>query len=167
MQVNLSITMIAAMDLNRAIGIGNRLPWRLPAEMAYFTKNTTGKTVLMGRKTFESLPKPLKDRRNVVLTRRADAQLEGCEVVHSVSEALELCQGDEIMVIGGGEIYKLFLPYADTLLLTLVETEIQGADAYFPEFSSSEWKLIASERRESDERNAYAFTFQTYKKRVN
>ncbi|CAM4205122.1 dihydrofolate reductase [Paenibacillus alkaliterrae] len=163
----MSITLIAAMDLNRTIGVGNKMPWRLPAEMAFFTKSTTGKTVLMGRKTFESLPKPLKDRRNVVLTRQQHFQPEGCEVVHSLKEAIELCRADELMVMGGGEIYEQFLPYADTILLTAVEVEIEGGDAFFPPFSESEWELVESDKRVSDERNAYAFTFQTFKRRSN
>jgi dihydrofolate reductase len=159
--------MIAAMDRNRTIGIGNKMPWRLPAEMAYFTKMTTGKTVLMGRKTFESLRKPLKDRRNVVLTRQKQFQPEGCEVVHSLQEALELCKVDELMVMGGADIYAQFMPYADTLLLTAVDAEIEGGDAFFPEFPEAEWELVDSEKRHSDERNSYGFTFQTFKRRSN
>ncbi|WP_424768900.1 dihydrofolate reductase [Paenibacillus sp. sgz302251] len=161
----MSITLISAMDRNRTIGMDNQLPWRLPAEMAYFTKMTVGKTVLMGRKTFESLPKPLKDRRNVVLTRQLDYKPEGCEAVHSLDEAIALSKEDEVMIIGGAEIYKQFLPYADTILLTAVEAEIEGGDAFFPLFLESEWELVESERRENDARNKYAFTFQTFKRR--
>ncbi|MBD2869785.1 dihydrofolate reductase [Paenibacillus arenilitoris] len=160
------ITLIAAMDRSRTIGVGNKMPWRLPAEMAYFTKMTTGKTVLMGRKTYESLRGPLKNRRNVVLTRQPDYMPEGCEAVHSVEEALGLGETDELMVMGGAEIYALFLPYADTILLTDVETDIEGGDAFFPSFSTAEWELVDSDRRESDEKNAYAFTFRTYKRRA-
>lgn len=160
----MSITLIAAMDRNRTIGIGNKMPWRLPAEMAFFTKMTTGKTVLMGRKTFESLRKPLKDRRNIVLTRQQEFHPEGCEVAHTLEEALELCREDELMVMGGADIYEQLLPYADTLLLTDVDVEIEGGDAFFPLFSDSEWKLVESERREQDESNRYAFTFQTFKR---
>lgn len=163
----MSITMIAAMDRNRTIGIGNKMPWRLPAEMAYFTKMTTGKTVLMGRKTFESLRKPLKDRRNVVLTRQEHFHPEGCEVVHSLQEALKLCKEDELMVMGGADIYAQFMPYADTLLLTAVDAEIDGGDAFFPVVPEAEWKLVDCEKRQSDESNPYAFTFQTFKRRSN
>lgn len=158
----MSVTLIAAMDRNRTIGIGNKLPWRLPAEMAFFTKSTLGKTVLMGRKTFESLPKPLKDRRNVVLTRQNDFHPEGCEVIHSMEEALERMKDDELVVIGGADIYAQFLPYADKILLTEVDVEIEGGDAFFPAFSESEWKLVESESRDSDEKNKYSFTFQTF-----
>ncbi|WP_419873580.1 dihydrofolate reductase [Candidatus Pristimantibacillus sp. PTI5] len=158
----MSVTLIAAMDRNRTIGIGNKLPWRLPAEMAFFTKSTLGKTVLMGRKTFESLPKPLKDRRNVVLTRQNDFHPEGCEVIHSMEEALEQMKDDELVVIGGADIYAQFLPYADKILLTEVDVEIEGGDAFFPAFSESEWNLVESESRDSDEKNKYSFTFQTF-----
>ncbi|MEV5028185.1 dihydrofolate reductase [Paenibacillus sp. LPE1-1-1.1] len=158
----MSVTLIAAMDRNRTIGIGNKLPWRLPAEMAFFTKSTLGKTVLMGRKTFESLPKPLKDRRNVVLTRQNDFHPEGCEVIHSIEEALERMNDDELVVIGGADIYAQFLPYADKILLTEVDVEIEGGDAFFPAFSESEWNLMESESRDSDEKNKYSFTFQTF-----
>lgn len=162
----MSITFIAAMDRNRTIGIGNNLPWRLPAEMAYFTKHTLGKTVLMGRKTFESLPKPLKDRRNVILTRQQDYKPEGCEIVHTLEQALQLSKDQELMVIGGADIYAQMLPFADTLLLTEVDTEIVGGDAFFPPFSESDWELVDSESRASDEKNAYSFIFQTFKKKI-
>lgn len=127
----MSITLIAAMDRNRTIGIGNKLPWRLPAEMALFTKHTLGKTVVMGRKTFESLPKPLKDRHNVVLTRQSDFVSEGCETVHSIEEVLSRFGAEELMVIGGTEIYTQFLPIADKLHLTAVDVEVAGGDAFF------------------------------------
>lgn len=159
----MSVTMIAAMDRNRTIGIGNRLPWRLPAEMAYFVAQTKGKTVLMGRKTFESLKKPLSDRLNVVLTRQSGLKLEGCEIVHTAEEALERYgSAGELMVIGGAEVYKLMMPYADKLLLTEVDVEIAGGDAFFPEISPKQWRLADSAFRPKDEKNSYDFTFQTY-----
>ncbi|WP_435171562.1 dihydrofolate reductase [Paenibacillus glycanilyticus] len=161
----MSITMIAAMDRGRTIGIGNRLPWRLPAEMAYFTRHTTGKTVVMGRKTFESLPKPLKDRTNVVITRQQDYAKEGCEVVHSVQEAIDRYGDGELMVIGGADIYAQFLPFADKILLTEVETDIEGGDAFFPALTEDEWERVDAEKVESDERNAFSFTFQTFARR--
>jgi dihydrofolate reductase len=157
--------MIAAMAHNRAIGIDNRMPWRLPAEMAHFKRSTLGKTVLMGRKTFESLgARPLKDRLNVVLTRSQSYAPEGCEVVNSLQEALERYAGSahsELAVIGGAEVYKLFLPYADKLLLTEVEAEIEG-DAFFPSFNENEWMLTESESYSKDEKNAYDFCIRTY-----
>jgi dihydrofolate reductase len=162
----LTITLIAAMDRNRTIGKGNAMPWKLPAEMAFFKANTLGKTVLMGRKTFESLGgKPLPNRRNIVLTRQTDLDLPGSEIVHSVEEALRLIPEDEeLMIIGGSDIYAQFLPYANKILLTEVETEIIGGDAVFPEFNPKEWRRIVSDRKEPDERNAYAFTFVTHER---
>ncbi|QYR19025.1 dihydrofolate reductase [Paenibacillus sp. sptzw28] len=160
----MTITMIAAMAHNRAIGVDNRMPWRLPAELAHFQRSTLGKTVLMGRKTFESLGKPLKNRLNVVLTRSSSCVPEGCEVVNSVQEALEryaASSDTELVVIGGAEVYKQFLPYADKLLLTEVEAEIDG-DAFFPSFNENEWMVTDSEAYSKDEKNAYNFYIRTY-----
>ncbi|CAM4433778.1 dihydrofolate reductase [Paenibacillus endophyticus] len=162
----MSITLIAAMDRNRTIGVDNKLPWRLPAEMAFFKKTTLGKTVVMGRKTFESLPKPLVDRLNVVLTRQKDYEPVGCEIVYSVAEAIERFKGEELIVIGGADVYAQFLPLADTLLLTEVAVEVEGGDAFFPLFAESDWKLVESEPHESDEKNKHAFTFQTFIRRT-
>jgi len=142
----MSITLIAAMASNRAIGQDNKLLWRLPSEMAHFRRSTTGKTVLMGRKTFESLGRPLPNRLNVILTRDRDFSSEGCEIVHSVDEALQQYSNDEaeLMVIGGAEIYRQFLPYAEKLLLTEVDARIDG-DAFFPEVPEAEWSIADSE----------------------
>lgn len=158
----MTITLIAAMDRNNAIGADNKLLWHLPADMAFFKKMTTGKTVLMGRKTYESLGRPLPNRRNIVLTRQHGLEIEGCEVVHDMKEVLERFRGEELMVIGGAEIYELALPYADQLLLTEVEANMEGSDAFFPKFDKSEWRLSESVFREKDEKNLYDFRFQTY-----
>lgn len=158
----MTVTLIAAMDRNYAIGADNKLLWHLPADMAYFKAKTTGKTVLMGRKTFESLGRPLPNRRNVVLTRQKGLVLEGCEIVHDIKDALDRFRGEELMIIGGAEIYTLSLPYADKLLLTEVEADIVGSDAFFPKFDKSEWNLAVSEFKEKDERNPYDCRFQTY-----
>lgn len=161
----LTVTMIAAMAHNHVIGINNELPWRLPAEMAHFRRSTIGKAVLMGRKTFQSLGRPLKDRRNIVLTRNPEWSAEGCEAVHTVEEALSLLDGqaeaEELVVIGGEEVYKQFLAYADKLLLTEVDAVVEG-DAYFPDFNDKEWKLVSEESYESDEKNSYSFRICTY-----
>ena len=155
--------MIAAMANNRVIGVNNGMPWRLPAEMAHFRRSTLGRTVLMGRKTFESLGgKPLKDRRNIVLTREADRVFEGCETVAAVDEAIRRYgNGEELVVIGGAEVYKLFLPYADKLLLTAVDAMVEG-DAFVPSFDPVEWQLASSEAHKKDEKNAYDFYIRTY-----
>ena len=158
----MSITLIAAMARNRAIGRDNRLPWRLPDDMKFFMRSTLGRTVLMGRRTFESLPGgPLKNRRNVVLTRQSGYRPDGCEVVHSVEEALSRYGDGELMVAGGAEVYGLFLPHADRMLLTEIDAEVEG-DAFFPEWDPGEWTLVASEHHPADERHAYPFSFNTY-----
>ncbi|RAP78241.1 dihydrofolate reductase [Paenibacillus montanisoli] len=157
------ITMIAAMARNRVIGIDNGMPWHLPAEMAHFRRSTLGKTVVMGRKTFESLGRPLKNRRNVILTRSLDYNPEGCEIVHSVEEALARYGSpeEELIIMGGSEIYKQFMPYADKLLLTEVDAVVEG-DAYFPEFRASEWTESHRDPYTKDEQNAYDFAIVTY-----
>ncbi len=160
----MSIAMIAAMDRNRVIGIENKMPWHLPAEMAFFKRTTTGKTVLMGRKTFDSLKGPLPNRRNVILSKQEGLLIDGCEVVHSVEEALKRYGDEELMVMGGAEIYRLLLPYADTIYLTDVEVTLEIGDAFFPSMPASEWKEVASEYREKDEKNMYSFTIRTYKR---
>ncbi|SDX78000.1 dihydrofolate reductase [Paenibacillus sp. CF384] len=160
----MTIAMIAAMARNRVIGIDNGMPWRLPAEMAHFRRSTAGKTVVMGRKTFESLSGPLKNRRNVILTRSLDYKPDGCEVAHSVEEVLTQygsIDGQELVIMGGAEIYALFMPYADKLWLTEVEAEVAG-DAHFPTFQMNEWTVQDREHFSKDEKNAYDFTIVTY-----
>lgn len=162
----MGITLIAAMAKNRVIGKDNRMLWRLPDELKHFVRLTTGKTVLMGRLTYESLPGgALRNRKNVVLTRRPDYQAEGCETVGSIEEALTRYArtGEELMIAGGADIYKQLLPCADTMLLTVVEAELEG-DAYFPEWPEGEWTLAASEYHPADERHAYPFDIRTYRR---
>ncbi|AZN41948.1 type 3 dihydrofolate reductase [Paenibacillus albus] len=165
----MTITMIAAMARGRVIGVNNGMPWHLPAEMAHFRRSTLGRTVIMGRKTFESFgARPLPKRRNVILTRSQDFAPEGCEVVHSVEEAIAKygadsvhSDSDELMIIGGTEIYKQFLPHADKLLLTEVHADVDG-DAHFPDFAPSEWFAQSREPHAKDENNAYDFEIVTY-----
>ncbi|NBD23454.1 type 3 dihydrofolate reductase [Paenibacillus glycinis] len=158
----MSMTMIAAMARDRVIGIDNAMPWHLPAEMAHFRRSTTGKTVIMGRKTFESFGGPLKNRRNVVLTRSETYAPEGAETVHSVEDAIASLGGeDELMIIGGAEIYEQFLPHADKLLLTEVEASVDG-DTRFPDFDETEWRVENRDFHARDEKNAYDFTIVTY-----
>jgi len=161
----MSITMIAAMARNRTIGIDNKLPWRIPDDMAFFKRTTTGTTVVMGRKTLQSFGGPLPNRRNVVLTRSADFREEGCEVVHSVEEALEKLRGEDLMIIGGEQIYRLFLPHADRLLLTEIDEEFEG-DTQFPSFSYDEWEMSERIKGVRDERNPYDYYYTTYTRRA-
>jgi dihydrofolate reductase len=151
------IVLVAAMDKNRAIGRGGALPWHLPDDLKRFKRLTLGKTVLMGRKTFQSIGRPLPGRRNLVLTRDASFRPEGVELVHSVQDALKL--NSEIMVIGGGEVYALTLPLATQMHLTLVDTAIWDADAFFPDWSSLEWCETRREFHPADLRHAFAFSY--------
>ncbi len=156
------ITLIAALDNNRAIGFDNRMPWHLPDDLKRFKALTTGKTVLMGRKTAQSLGRALPNRRNLVLTRNDAAPYEGMQAVASMQQAMTLCADGELMVIGGGEIYALALPLAQCMHLTLVDTELTQADAYFPAFDAGQWQETHAEVHQSDERHSFAFRFIDY-----
>jgi dihydrofolate reductase len=160
----LSISYIVAMDIQQAIGLGNGLPWRLPADLAYFKKKTMDHTILMGRKTYESIGKPLPNRTNVILTQSKDYQAEGCLIVHSVEEAVEKFKNEEIFVIGGAEVFQLFMPSVDRLYITLIEHEFK-ADTYFPEFDIEDWVLVSSEDGIKDAKNPYDYSFLVYTKR--
>ena len=152
------LTLIAAMAENRVIGRDNTLPWHLPADLAHFKKHTSGKTILMGRRTWESLPGLLPHRSHIVLTRSADYRAEGVMIAQSFTEALRLAGGDEVFVIGGAQLYAQALPLADRLLLTLVHAEIEG-DARFPEFDESSWERVGCVRHPADGRNPYDYSF--------
>jgi dihydrofolate reductase len=153
------LSIIVAMDDNQLIGKDNALPWHLPADLGYFKKTTTGKTVLMGRKTYESIGRPLPNRRNVVVSRNTDFQAEGCEVVGSIEAALDLAKDDdEVMVMGGASFYEQMLPSADRLYITQIEGEHEG-DAYFPKFNRSEFSEISRESHIPDEKNQHTYHF--------
>ncbi len=144
------ISIIAAMAKNRVIGRNNYIPWKLPEDMKRFKELTTGKPVVMGRKTFESIGRPLPNRANIIVTRDKNYKADNCVVVHSAGEAIKAAKGnEEVMIIGGAEIYKQFLPRADRLYLTLIDKEFEG-DAYFPEFDKNEWEEVSREEHESN-----------------
>jgi dihydrofolate reductase len=156
------ISIIAAMAENRVIGVDNTLPWRLPADLRHFRLITTGHPVIMGRRNYESIGKPLPGRDNIVVTRDPDYRAPGCTVTHSLEQALTSAQNDrEIFIIGGAEIYRQAFPRAERLYLTLVHADIRG-DTYFPEFDPAQWRETSRERHEADEKNPYAYTFLTY-----
>lgn len=136
----MNISMIAAIGRNNELGKDNDLIFHFKSDMKFFRETTTGSTVVMGRKTFESLPKVLPNRRNIVISRNEDLKIEGAEVCQSVDEALGLCKNDNVFVIGGGKIYAEFLKYADKLYLTEIEADCPEADTFFPEFDKSQWK---------------------------
>ena len=133
------ISMISSMGKNRELGRKNDLIWHIPKDMKFFKNTTMGHTVVMGRKTFESLPKALPGRKNIVISSNAEYQAQGATVVTSVEEALQIADNEEVFVIGGGKIYAEFLPYADKLYLTEIDAECEDADTYFPHFNKSEY----------------------------
>jgi dihydrofolate reductase len=159
------ITLIAAAAENNALGKDNDLLWHLPEDFKRFKQITSGHYIIMGRKTFESFPKPLPNRTHIIITRQEDYLAEGCLVVHSLEEALEIApQNEEVFIIGGAQIYEQALPFADKIDLTRVHIELD-ADAFFPEFNTSEWNLVFSEKHFKDEKHQYDFTFETYIKK--
>lgn len=151
------INIIVAASLNNVIGKDNKLLWRQSADLKRFKELTTGKTVVMGRKTYDSIGKPLPNRRNIVITRQ-DIEIPGCEVVHSLEEALKL--HDEIFILGGGEIYQKSIILANKIFLTLIQTEIEG-DTYFP-ILGEEWKEESKEEFLKDEKNQFDYQFINY-----
>lgn len=162
------ITMIVATDIN--YGIGNKkgeLLFNLPNDMAHFKSVTSGKHVVMGRKTWDSLPlKPLPKRKNYVLTHDENFEVKGkTQVLHSIDEVLELAKKREIFIIGGGEIYKQFMPYADRLIMTHVHTIDLEARVFFPDFNIHEWTMSRAKKNEIDDKHKYSFTITTYDKR--
>ena len=161
----MTVSLVVAAAKNNVIGRDGELPWHLPDDLRHFKRLTTGKPIIMGRRTFESIGRPLPDRHNIVMTRDPDYAAPGCDVVTSVSDALDLA-GDaaEVMVIGGGQVYHDFLPRADRIYLTRVQLEIDG-DTHFPEIDAKEWQLVASEHHAADEKHAYAFEMMVLERR--
>jgi dihydrofolate reductase len=162
------ISAIAAMSKNRVIGVDNDLPWNLPADMKYFMRTTRGHHVIMGRKTFESMGVPLKNRTNIVITRDAFYIGSGIIVVHSLSEALDLAQSNnepEVFIIGGAEIYNLALPVLDKIYLTEIDLHVDGGDAFFPSFKSDDWIVTKEETHLPDTQNKFPFTFNVYERK--
>ncbi len=162
----MKLTAIVAVSENGVIGKDGKLPWRLPADLQHFKSRTMGRPVVMGRKTWDSIGKPLPGRVNVVLTRQADWRAEGAVVAHSLDEALalpEVASADEVMIIGGELLFAEALPRCDELELTRVHTELEG-DAFF-RFDESAWSLDSSEGLTPDDRNAFPITFETWIRR--
>lgn len=159
------ISMIAAMANDRVIGKDNDMPWHMPADLAHFKKVTMGKPVIMGRKTFESIGRPLPGRKNVVITRNSNWSHEGVDVVDSPEKALDLLSDvEEVMIIGGGNIYSQFLPQASKLFLTFIDLQVEG-DTKFPNWLEvGDWVEIESEKHSPDEKNSYNYQFVTLEK---
>jgi len=161
------ISFIVAADENNVIGKNNQLPWHLPSDMKYFKNQTWGMTVIMGRKSLESLGKPLQGRKNIVVTRNKNWKTVGVQVAHSINEAVELAKQTgvkEIFIIGGAEIFKEAIPNANRIYLTRIHHKFEG-DAYFPEVSTNEWNLVKSHFCHADEKNKYSHTFQVWERK--
>lgn len=154
------ISLIVAMAENRVIGKDNELPWHLPDDLKWFKKSTLGKPIIMGRKTWESIGRPLPGRRNIVVSRNPDYHAEGCETVTDLNAVLASTDClDEVVIIGGAGLYEVALPFVQRIYLTRVHADVDG-DTYFPEFDEKLWNLVSEERHEADARHAHAFTFQ-------
>jgi dihydrofolate reductase len=155
----MKVSIVVAMAANRVIGNNNQLPWHLPADLKHFKQTTMGKPILMGRKTWESIGRPLPGRTNIVITRDESYAAPGCLVVHSIEAAMQAAaQQDEVMVIGGAEFYRQVLPRADTIYLTRIHQDFEG-DTFFPELDEAEWQEVARVDCDADDRNPYAYSF--------
>lgn len=162
------ISIIVAAGENNVIGRDNKLPWRMPADTKYFKSTTKGNVVVMGRKTFESLGKPLPDRVNIVISRRKDFNAEGIIVAESLTEALKKAgehAGKDIFIIGGGEIYRQSLVLTDRVHLTRIHATFEG-DTFFPELTADKWRILSREDHQPDDRNPHAYSFIIYE-RIN
>ena len=158
------LSIIVALASNRAIGINNTLPWRIPADLQHFKKLTMGHHMIMGRKTFESIGKPLPGRTTVVVSRDRNLKIDGCIVAHSLPEAIASCASDpQIFIVGGADIYAQALGLADTLYLTEIQQEIAG-DAWFPEFDRSEWQEVSREKHRQETPQPLEYHFATYRR---
>lgn len=158
----MEISLIVALDRDRAIGKGNALPWHLPDDLKRFKALTLGKPLLMGRKTAESLGRALPGRRNLVLTRSGRTPFPGMDAVASLEAAQEIVGDDELMVIGGGAVFALALPLAMRMHLTHVDTHVADADAFFPAFDASLWRVVSREPHAADAKHVFGFEFVDY-----
>ena len=155
------MTIIAAMDKKRLIGRDNDLPWRLSADLQNFKKLTSGNAIIMGRKTWDSLGRPLPNRINIVITRDKSFTADGTVVVHSIEDAKAAAGDTPAFIIGGGQIYTMSIDSVNEMILTHVDTEVEG-DAWFPEFNEAEWNVVESQEFKADEKNEFNFSVKKY-----
>jgi dihydrofolate reductase len=167
----MKIVLIAAFAQNRVVGINNALPWHLPEDLKYFKRTTSGKAIIMGRKTYDSIGRPLPNRTNIVITRNSEFKADGVQVVSSLKAAIELAKEvnfingvDEVMIIGGASIYQESLPVAERLYLTHVHANVEG-DAYFPEVDFSQWQESSRDDYSASDKNPYDYSFVVYDKK--
>ena len=161
------ISLLAAMDRNNVIGYNNDMPWHLPNDLKYFKETTTNQTIIMGRKTYESIGRALPNRRNIVLTRSQNNFPDDIEVINDLEDIRKLSDAqpdEEFFVIGGGHLYKQVLPFADKLYITEIDAAFKG-DTYFPKFSSDNWEQISKVKGEKNEKNHYDYYFVVYERK--
>ncbi|UQD52459.1 dihydrofolate reductase [Bacillus methanolicus] len=160
------ISLIWAMDENRVIGKDNKLPWHLPEDLKFFKRVTMGHPIVMGRKTHDSIGRNLPGRENIVITRKKDFQCDGCTILYSIQELINYAakKNEEVFVIGGAEIFKEILPFADKLYCTLIHNSFEG-DTFFPELNMEEWQLVSQEKGIKDEKNPYDFEFLIFNRK--
>ncbi|WP_276359861.1 dihydrofolate reductase [Daejeonella sp. H1SJ63] len=160
----MKINLIVAVDENNGIGKDNQLPWHLPADLKHFKNLTSGHSILMGRKTFDSIGKALPNRRNIVISRQSELHYQGIELCNSLEEAIKLCKNeDEIFIIGGAQIFDQALPLSDILYLTIIHHNFD-ADTFFPEISPEKWIEVEKNLHHPDEKNLYSYSFIKYRK---
>ncbi|TDG34956.1 dihydrofolate reductase [Pedobacter changchengzhani] len=160
------LSIAVAVGENFEIGKNNQLLWHMPADLKYFKQTTSGHTVIMGRKTFDSVGKPLPNRRNIIITRDKNLKIDGVEVANSFDEAIEITKNEEqqVFIIGGSEIYRQALPSTTTLYLTTIHNSFD-ADTFFPEFNKNEWEVISKQAHKADEKNKFDYTFEVLKRK--
>jgi len=162
----IKLSMIAAMGKNRVIGKDNAMPWHLPADLQHFKKTTLGSPIIMGRKTYDSIGRPLPGRLNIILSRNTKLEIEGCSVVDSLDNALMLAQEsakDEVFITGGAHLYDTFLEEADRLYLTLIDEAFDG-DTFFPDYTQFSWQEVSREDHHADDKNPHNYSFVTFDK---
>jgi len=160
------LSIIVAMDDNHLIGKDNGLPWHLPADLAFFKKVTTGHSIVMGRKTYDSIGRPLPNRRNLVITRSANVSIEGCEVFNSIDSALQSAKEEgEVLIIGGANLCKQVLDQVDRLYITHIEGVFEG-DTYFPDYDEGDWRVISCDSHAPDEKNPHHYHFKILERKA-
>ncbi|MCL4162276.1 UNVERIFIED_CONTAM: hypothetical protein GTU68_009340 [Idotea baltica] len=159
----MKLAMIVAMAKNNVIGLNNDMPWHLPADLQWFKKTTLGSPIIMGRKTYDSIGRPLPGRLNIILSRDTELEIEGCSVVNSLEEALQTAKDadntkDEIFITGGAHLYNKFLADTDTLYLTQIDAELDG-DTFFPDYTKYNWREVQRDEHQADDKNPHSLTF--------
>lgn len=160
-----TLTLVAAMAHNRAIGLRGGMPWHLPAELAHFKVTTMGRSLVMGRKTWESIGRPLPGRQNIVITSDTGFKAPGCDVAHSLEEAIKLATSEEVMIIGGGTLYQQAMPLADRMVLTHIDSEAE-ADTWFPAWDENDWVPVTREHFAADHANGLAYDIVEYRRKT-